>query len=36
MVLTAPASDYARMLLATVPDPDPDKSLLRSRGDRLS
>jgi ABC-type glutathione transport system ATPase component len=29
MVLNAPASDYARMLLATVPDPDPDKSFLR-------
>jgi ABC-type glutathione transport system ATPase component len=28
-VLDAPVSDYARMLLATVPDPDPDKSFLR-------
>jgi ABC-type glutathione transport system ATPase component len=30
VVLNAPASDYARMLLATVPDPDRDKSFLRS------
>jgi ABC-type glutathione transport system ATPase component len=27
-VLDAPSSDYARMLLATVPDPDPDNSFL--------
>jgi ABC-type glutathione transport system ATPase component len=30
-VFTAPRSDYARMLLAAMPDPDPDLSPLRRR-----
>jgi ABC-type glutathione transport system ATPase component len=30
-VFTAPQSDYARMLLAAMPDPDPDLSPLRRR-----
>jgi ABC-type glutathione transport system ATPase component len=29
-IFDAPESDYARMLLAAVPDPDPDRSFLRA------
>ena len=34
-VFDHPASDYARMLMAAVPDPDPDRSSLRNR-DRIT
>ena len=30
-IFAAPASDYARSLLATVPNPDPDQSFLTKR-----